>query len=45
MLRAGHCMNYANFIKKLEVRQRLAESFPFVDVYYSNRELPSGSSA
>ena len=27
------------------LRQWLAESFPFVDVYYSNRELPSGSSA
>jgi hypothetical protein len=27
------------------LRQWLVESFPFVDVYYSNRELPSGSSA
>ena len=26
------------------LRQWLAESFPFVDVYYSNRELPSGPS-
>ena len=27
------------------LRHWLAESFPFTDVYYSNRELPSGSSA